>query len=175
MKGIMMRLAGILFAAALAGPGAAQIANDDTTSTENWWDQVGAGFFSDEGLTTLKSEFEIRAHWTGLSQDDQSAVRARCDQLSGKGTGAAPSRQEGDEDENPDTTEAERRDVPEASAVDDASDDTGNSRTTTTGSADGEERQIAEPSAEVDPDAETGLAGSTDGNLAKICDLIRAL
>jgi hypothetical protein len=168
-----MRLAVILFASALGGTGVAQTANDDTTSTENWWDKVGAGFFSDEGLTTLRSEFEIRAHWTGLSQDDQSAVRARCDELTGEGPGTAPSLQEGDEDENPDTTEAERRDIPEASMQNDASDDTGNAATTTTGSVEGEERQIAKPAA--DGATETGLAGSTDGNLARICDLIRTL
>ncbi len=74
---------------------AAQTSGDDLAATENWWDRVGAQFFSDEGLTTVRPEPEIRAQWTALSSDDQAAVLARCDALEGIGTGEATSLQEG--------------------------------------------------------------------------------
>jgi hypothetical protein len=61
-----------------ATPAFSQTASDDQPSTENWWDRVGSGFFSDEGLTLLRPEPEIRAHWTALSSDDQAAVLERC-------------------------------------------------------------------------------------------------
>lgn len=61
-----------------ATPALSQTAGDDQPSTENWWDRVGSGFFSDEGLTVLRPEPEIRAHWTALSSDDQAAVLERC-------------------------------------------------------------------------------------------------
>jgi len=73
----------------------AQTTGDDLPATENWWDKVGAKFFSDKGLTTLRPEAEIRAQWTALSADDQAAVRARCAELSGQGTGDVASQQQG--------------------------------------------------------------------------------
>ena len=87
----------------------AQTTGDDLPATENWWDKVGAKFFSDKGLTTLRPEAEIRAQWTALSADDQAAVRARCAELAGQGTGEAASQQQSSNtglDEINDTNEA---------------------------------------------------------------------
>ena len=78
-----------------AGPVIAQTTGDDLPAAENWWDRVGAQFFSDEGLTQMRPEYEIRAHWTALSADDQAAVLARCAEISGSGSGTATSQQEG--------------------------------------------------------------------------------
>ena len=79
----------------VAFPVMAQTSTDDLAATESWWDKVGAKFFSDEGLKTMRPDLEIRAQWTGLSADDQAAIRARCAELAGKGTGQAASLQEG--------------------------------------------------------------------------------
>lgn len=76
-------------AASLAAlPAFAQTAGDDLPAAETWWDRVGAGFFSDQGLTLLRPEPEIRAHWTALSSDDQAAVLERCAMLA-ENTGTA--------------------------------------------------------------------------------------
>ncbi|MDO9639887.1 MAG: hypothetical protein Q7J44_15220 [Pseudotabrizicola sp.] len=64
--------------AVIAPPVYAQTATDDLPSAENWWDRVGANFFSDDGLRTLRPQHEILAQWTALSEDDQAAVLERC-------------------------------------------------------------------------------------------------
>lgn len=68
----------VVAASLAAMPAFAQTAGDDLPAAETWWDRVGAGFFSDQGLTLLRPEHEIRAHWTALSADDQAAVLERC-------------------------------------------------------------------------------------------------
>jgi len=73
----------------------AQTSTDDQPAAEGWWDRVGAGFFSDPGLVTLRPDLEIRAHWTALSADDQAAVKARCGALAKGGSGASASNQQG--------------------------------------------------------------------------------
>ena len=73
----------------------AQTSSDDLAATESWWDKVGAKFFSDDGLQTMRPDLEIRAQWTGLSADDQAAIRARCAKAAGNGTGQAASQQQG--------------------------------------------------------------------------------
>ena len=170
-----MTAQGLALALLLPAMAAAQTTNDDTSAAENWWDRVGAGFFSDAGLQTLRPEHEIRAHWTGLSADDQAAVRARCDEAAGQGGGTAASLQEGDEDEAPDTTEADRTDR----AANDGASGTqvpGAGATTTTGSAGGAEVQEAAPSNRVEP--YTGLAGGVeagDASLVRVCALVARL
>lgn len=86
----MIRLVAPLCLALLAVPALAQTATDDSASTENWWDRVGAAFFSDESLKTMRPDTEIRAQWTGLSEDDQAAVRARCVELGDAAVNAKP-------------------------------------------------------------------------------------
>ncbi len=156
-----MRLAALLMGSILAFPVSAQTTNDDTVATETYWDQVGAGFFSDATMETLRPEYEIRAHWTGLSADDQAAVRARC--ANGEDA-TALSRQEGDEDENADAT------------VSDLADQTLTQEITTTGSVQGKEVQKASPSDQ--PEPYTGLAGGVqdgDTRMVAICALIKTL
>lgn len=168
-------------------PSVAQTTNDDTSFEENWWDRVGAGFFSDASLRTPRPEFEIRAHWTGLSPDDQAAVRARC----ARGPdGTAASLQEGDEDNNPDSTAAERADAtaPRLQGDGEPAVPPAHQDTTTTGSVEGEEVQRASlqsrPAADTGlaggfkPGAETGFVAGQDGEaetMVTICDLIREL
>jgi len=171
-----MKYAVILLAALLATPGIAQTSNDDTPSIENWWDEVGADFFGEATLLEPRPETEIRAQWTGLSDDDRRAVLARCAAPSGEAGVAALSLQEGDEDENPNTTPAELTDqnadagrVPATDPADEA--------TTTTGSVGGTEIQSASRDATPAPD--TGLAGqgleTDDVAMVRICDLVPTL
>lgn len=156
----------------------AQTSNDDTPATENWWDEVGADFFSEASMQEPRPEYEIRAQWTALSADDQAAVRARCAAPAGENA-AALSTQEGSEDTAPDTNAAELADAPETGLVDPA---TGavdpaaaTEAQTTTGSVDGDEVQEAASSDE--PAPYTGLAGGVgeNTNMVLICDLIDAL
>lgn len=94
----MMRV--ILLSSALlalqAPVAAAQTATDDQPSTEAWWDRVGSGFFSDPGLTVLREEFDIRAHWTAMSAEDQEVMRQRCAALEHDGAPTAPLPEPGD-------------------------------------------------------------------------------
>jgi len=161
-----------------AGPVWSQATNDDTPAIENWWDEVGADFFSEATMQEPRPDYEIRAQWTGLSADDQGAVLARCAALAGE-TVSAPSTQEGSEDNAPDTNAAELADSPETGLVDPA---TGaidpaitSDEKTTTGSVNGVEVQEASPSDTPAPD--TGLAGGTGDktNMVLICDLIPEL
>ncbi len=169
-----------ILAIALVGalPALAQTSNDDMPAIENWWDEVGADFFGEATLQEPRPEYEIRAQWTGLSADDQAAVRARCATMAGAGEGApVASTQEGSEDNAPDTTAVEKADgaetglvVPETGGAGLPQDDE-----TTTGSVNGQEVQEASPSNE--PAEYTGLAGRVDEDtpLVLICDLIKEL
>lgn len=171
-------LAGLMM---LAAPMAAQTTNDDTTATENWWDKVGAEFFSDATLDMPRPEHEIRAQWTGLSADDQAAVRARCAAREGQGNTAARSLDEGDEDNAPGATAGDLADLPQADVEahgDGATHGTADAEantTTTTGSIKGQEQQV--PSAKPRPAPYTGLAGGLQEapNMIRICDLIDTL
>lgn len=173
-----MKAWGILAAVMLAAPAAAQTTNDDMPATENWWDKVGAEFFSEASMNIARPEHEIRAQWTALSEDDQAAVRARCAAARGVGDGAAVSLQEGDEDNNPYATAADLADTQQP-AVDHATRTEATSEaeaTTTTGSVDGLEKQVTQPEAGAAP--YTGLAGAYqegETRMVLICDLIREL
>ena len=165
----------------------AQTTGDDLPAIENWWDKVGAKFFSDEGLTMLRPEAEIRAHWTALSADDQAAVRARCAELGGQGTGEAASQQQGSNtglDAINDTNEA--ADDANQTATDEAparlkAEITGENaeeadpadQTSVTGAADGTE--IQEPAEGTI--GYTGLAGGNPDDLAfaPVCTLVVGL
>jgi hypothetical protein len=167
-----------LAALILAAPVAAQTTNDDTSATENWWDKVGADFFSDATMEMPRPEYEIRAQWTGLSADDQAAVRARCAAARGQSDGTAPSLQEADENNAPDTTEADRAAAPRPAgeAAGAASQAAQADLTTTTGAVEGRERQVASPDGQ--PAPYTGLAGGfQEGTprMVRICDLIAEL
>lgn len=172
-----------LAALALAGfasIASAQTATDDSPSTENWWDRVGAGFFSDENMQTMRPETEIRAMWTGLSADDQAAVLARCDEMSGAGNGSSASRSEGT------TGGGSTQNTGTASGADSTNTGSGNaagrsgegsaSGTSVTGSTVGEENQTASQSG---TSAETGLApsvtGPTSGQMTQVCELLQSL
>lgn len=154
----------------LAAPATAQTTNDDTAAAELWWDRVGAGFFSDATLQTPRSEFEIRAHWTALSEDDQAAVLARCEGAEGLGDGLTPSLQEGtNEDETEplvDADLAEDTGTGEAGTVVD--DDT-----SITGTDGGAEEQTADSAAQ--PEPYTGLAGAAETQFFQVCELIAKL
>lgn len=154
-------------------PSVAQTTNDDTSAGENWWDKVGAGFFSDATMRTPRPEYEIHAHWTGLSADDQAAVRARC---AGEG-GTAASSQEGDEDESPrdqTSNDLADRNANKVQGSGETAVPPAAEGTTTTGSVNGTESQKASPSERPSPD--TGLAGGTgEGGLVTICQLIAKL
>jgi len=99
-------LAFCLAAAPLSVPvtAVAQATNDDSPAIENWWDNVGAAFFSDAGLTIPRSEFEIRAQWTALSEEDQTAIRARCAGLASGQTVESTSEQDGITDDSTGTS-----------------------------------------------------------------------
>lgn len=160
----------LALAAMLASPLAAQTSTDDASATENWWDRVGAKFFSDEGLTTVRPEYEIRAQWTGLSADDQAAVLARCAALKGEGTGDAASLQQGSNTglgtARTDSTATEQ--VNNGNSEPETSE-----KLTVTGSSDGKEIQNAAQGTI----GYTGLGGgsSDDAALAPVCSLISGL
>lgn len=174
----------------LATTAGAQTVNDDTPAAENWWDNVGAGFFSDATLLTPRPEYEIRAHWTGLSEDDRAAVLARCAELQGQ-SASAPSLQEGSTDEAPGTTAADLADGATTGGLTGAADDQTaavendgtpvpegqNDSTTVTGSIAGQEVQSADSSDAPAPN--TGLAGaavdSEDMRAFRVCDLVKTL
>lgn len=143
-------------------------------ATENWWDAVGSDFFNAASMQEPRPEYEIRAQWTGLSADDQAAVRARCASGDGNGTAVAPSLQEGPEDNDPDANPAELADGVLPGGVDPATGQVDQGlapgETTTTGSVGGVEVQTASPTDTPAPD--TGLAGGSDTNMVLFCDLI---
>lgn len=172
MKSTILGLA-ILF----AGPIMAQTVTDDMKATENWWDAVGADFFSEATMQEPRPASEIRAQWTGLSADDQAAVRARCAAAAGDGSVVAPSLQEGSEDNTPDASATDLADGVLPGGVDPATGavDPGLTagETTTTGSVGGVEVQTASPSDTPAPD--TGLAGGAEAEMVLICDLIAEL
>lgn len=172
-----MKRSVLVIALVCAGPALAQTVNDDTKAAENWWDAVGADFFSEATMQEPRPEYEIRAQWTGLSADDQAAVLARCAAAAGLDPAAPASMQEGPEDNGPDTTAAEKADGalpgdvdPTSGAVDPGQ---AGGETTTTGSVGGVEVQTASPSDTPAPD--TGLAGGQETNMVLICDLIPEL
>lgn len=171
----------------VVSPTLAQTTGDDLPSVENWWDRVGAGFFSDEGLTTLRPLQEIQAHWTALSSDDQALVLERCsilaDQAGEPDTSGAsvPSEKRGSNTELG-GTESERAlhaDSQELPAdegtqrADNAPDiaDAQADQTTITGAMDGQEIQV--PADDVTP--YTGLAGGMtpdDAQMRPVCDVV---
>lgn len=180
----------VCIACVAALPAIAQTAGDDLPATETWWDRVGAGFFSDEGLTLLRPESEIRAHWTALSSDDQAAVRARCATLAdtagvGDTTGASvPSAQSGSNTElgatqSEQALEDDLVELPadqgtrQASDAPDVAAGTAG-ETSVTGAIGGEE--VQEPADGVQP--YTGLAGSVttdDAQLQPVCSVIAGI
>ncbi len=171
-----MKLVIFVASAMLAMPLAAQTTNDDATATENWWDEVGAGFFSDASLQQPRPEYEIRAQWTGLSADDQVAVRARCS--AGLENAQSPSLQEGSGDEDRDATATELTDDAQQAGrpLIGSEAPAAENMTTTTGSVDGQEVQRADPANK--PEPYTGLAGSdveSPEKMVMICDLIQEL
>ncbi len=179
-----MKLGFLILGTALAAPlspALAQATNDDTASTENWWDKVGAAFFSDANLEVPRAEYEIRAQWTALSDDDQAAIRARCAEARGEGEGTAASLQEGDEDNAPDATTTDLADdappVAEGAVTDETDAElAAGEATTTTGSADAVEVQDPAQSGEVLP--YTGLAGGIEADevrTVRICDIVAKL
>lgn len=167
---------------ALPALAAAQTTTDDSPSTENWWDQVGAAFFSDEALVSARPEYEVRAQWTGLSEDDQAALKARCEALATGTAVSSQSSEDGMTDDRtgtpgvgagPDATNSE------AAGVEGDEFDAGATGTTVTGDEGTIERQRA--SVETTEPGETGLAGqggaSNDPEVAQmvpVCDLIRS-
>ncbi len=171
-----MKAAAAFLAAVLATSAGAQATNDDTSSTENWWDKVGADFFGEGTLFTHRPEYEIRAQWTALSEDDQAAVLARCAAGEGSDTAGAASLQEGDEDNAPDATDEDLADTTTGDlAAEEPTTETANS-TSATGSVAGVEGQV--PSPDVQPAPYTGLAGGIqDGatQMVRVCDLIPSL
>jgi hypothetical protein len=140
---------------------------------------VGGQFFSEATMKTPRPEYEIRAQWTGLSADDQAAVRSRCAATEGNQSMTAASGQEGSAGDDSGSPACNLADGTEAG---DAALDTGSagssgqagSQTTTTGSVNGVEVQSASPSPSPAPD--TGLAGGQgESQLVLICDLIATL
>ena len=180
----------ICIASLVALPAFAQTAGDDLPSTENWWDRVGAGFFSDQGLTVLRPAHEIRAHWTALSSDDQAAVRERCAILADSAEGtdttgvSVPSEQLGS---NTGLGETQSDLLPEGDVVQlpadegtqqpatapDLNGDT-TDQTSITGAVGGEE--VHDPATGVQP--YTGLAGGVtadDAQLRPVCGVIAGI
>lgn len=168
----------------------AQTAGDDLPAAENWWDRVGAGFFSDEGLTALRPEHEILAQWTALSADDQAAVRARCALLTDPGSRAetsgttVPSQQLGSNTElgASQTAQAGQDDAVELPAdagtpqPDDAPDISAEAadQTSITGAVDGDE--VHRPAEGIEP--YTGLGGGvtpSDAQLEPVCSVIAGI
>lgn len=70
-----MKLYAPLALALLAAPLYAQTATDGTTLSS----RIGPAFFSDEGMTMMRSPEEIQAGWDNLSPEDQGALRTRCE------------------------------------------------------------------------------------------------
>jgi hypothetical protein len=172
-----MRLAALLLGSLLILPAilpaAAQATNDDTATGENWWDKVGAGFFTSATMKTLRPATEIRAHWTALSAGNQVVVSARC----ASADGTAASLHEGEEDESRQhqtTTDLADRTVTEPSGKDGTAVVPDADGTTTTGSVNGAEVHKASPSTMPAPN--TGLAGGDgDGSMVTVCQLIAKL
>jgi hypothetical protein len=172
-------LAGLAFAT-IASAAIAQTATDDSTSTENWWDRVGAAFFSDEGLTTMRPEADIRAQWTGLSADDQAALRARCDAIAGMGDGTAASTQDATADTSTTGTTATDTSTSTDTATGTgatAGTETGTAaETTVTGSEGGTENQVASDAGTSTESGMTdGAVNVSDTQLIPVCDLVKSL
>ncbi len=174
----------LVLSAPLSLPLVAQTSTDDLAATENWWDRVGARFFSDDGLTTIRPEAEIRAQWTGLSADDQAAVRARCAALAGVGDGEATSQQQGantglggsndtaEAKDNANETAADGAPADSQAQTSDLTPKTAD-QTSVTGATGGNEvQQPAQGTA-----GYTGLAGGNpdDGAFAPVCKVIMSI
>ncbi len=97
-----MKLYVPLFAMLLAVPAFAQdetgtpSGNRDTTMDSEMSTRLGTSFYSDEGMTTLRTADEIKTLWTSISAEDQTALRARCEAMGtvsaeGSGDGTASS------------------------------------------------------------------------------------
>ncbi|NEX46489.1 hypothetical protein [Pseudotabrizicola algicola] len=177
----MMRtlaLAASVAALPALAPAYAQTAGNDLPAAETWWDRVGAGFFSDEGLTLLRPEFEIRAHWTALSSDDQAAILERCAILADRAdvsdtSGAVvPSQQQGSNTGLGDTQDAQATgsELP----ADEGVQREATAPTSISGAADGAE--VHRPSEGVQP--YTGLAGGVtpdDAQLRPVCSVVAGI
>lgn len=180
MKHAALRVAALACATALAPPASAQTVNDDTPATANFRDRVGAGFFSEATLLTPRSESEIRAHWTGLSEDDRAAVRARCAARQGQPATPAALLQESDNATDQNATDTDGRADENAGNTASNTGET-NPAATATGSVNGQEMhgQAMQSSNQSDPPAPTtGLAGGVENQgkrMLPVCDLIRQL
>lgn len=73
----MKRYIPILFAVA-AVPAFAQT---DTMMDPEAESRIGSAFYSDDSQMTLRSSEEISTGWSGLSTEDQTALRTRCEAI----------------------------------------------------------------------------------------------
>lgn len=56
----------------------AQTASTDAKVGQEWKDTIKTGLFTDSTMSTLKSETDVRAAWTNLSQEDKDMVLKEC-------------------------------------------------------------------------------------------------
>jgi hypothetical protein len=61
----------------------------DKTLTKDWSGPIGEAFFTDDSMTTLKSQAEIQSSWQSLSAKQQAQVKQDCATVSSS-TAAAP-------------------------------------------------------------------------------------
>lgn len=62
----------------LATASFAQTTSTDAKVGQEWKDTIKTGIFTDSTISTLKSETDIRAAWTNLSQEDKDMVLKDC-------------------------------------------------------------------------------------------------
>lgn len=56
----------------------AAVAQTETVMGQDWNETTTSAFFADDGAMTLKSESEIQANWSALSQEERMAVMSAC-------------------------------------------------------------------------------------------------
>ncbi|NGO51121.1 hypothetical protein G6N73_07985 [Mesorhizobium camelthorni] len=61
----------------------------DKALTKDWSGPIGDAFFTDDSMTTLKSQAEIQSSWASLSAEQQAQVKQDCTTVS-SGTASAP-------------------------------------------------------------------------------------
>lgn len=91
--------------------------------------RVGTTFFSDEGMTTMRTAEEIQTNWATLSAEDQAALRARCEAVMQASVKMEPSK--GDATAAGGPTEGTGADTDAAEGGSDATDPNDSTGTTT--------------------------------------------
>lgn len=75
--------------ATTATPGATEtmmMTDADKTLTKDWSGPIGVAFFTDDSMSTLKTQAEIQSGWASLSAEQQAQVKQDCASVSSSST-----------------------------------------------------------------------------------------